>query len=208
LCGRGGRPVGIRIGGFNLLPYRQRLSRGRRRRLIIEAASAVLLGVLGALAWTAWDAFGPSGPMRREAELRAILAGFAAPLAEYRRLERASADIDERMAVAAELAKPYKRFLGVVDALSRVPLPDVALSRLELTGEGIDFDAAAADSESATAWIESLARAGGVRTAEIVEWKSAAGAASHALELAARLQWEQEVPAGRSSRADSSRGRR
>lgn len=203
----GGRPVGIRIGGFNLLPYRQSVSRRRRRQLIVETAAAVLLGVLCALAWIAWDAFGQSGHARRRAGLEAMLAGFAAPLAEYRRLERVSAEASEHMAVAAELARPHTRVLDVVETLSRVPLPDVALRRLRLTGDGVDLDAAAADSASATAWIERLARVGGVSNAEITDWKSAADSAPYSLDIAARLQWEEDGSPGSRSRGDSRRGR-
>ncbi|MEX3959842.1 PilN domain-containing protein [Trinickia sp. EG282A] len=211
LPGRGGQPVGIRIGGFNLLPYRQHLTRGRRRRLIAESAAVVLCGALAALAWTGWDdAFGASGSMRRRAELKALLADFAAPLAEYRQLERAGAGARERKAIGAELAKPRARFLGIAETLSRAPNAGVVLRRLTLTGKGLALDATAVDALAATAWIERLGRAHGVRVAEITHWRSAAGAGSpSAVDIAARLQWEGEGPADApSSNRDSIRGRR
>ncbi len=210
LPSRDGRPIGLRIGGFNLLPYRQSLSRGRRRRLIAESAAAVLVGALAALAWTGWDhAFGESGSTRRRAELEASLAGFAAPLAEYRQLERAGAQAAERAAVAVELAKPRVRLLGVVETLSRTPLPAVMLRRLKLTGKGLELDATAADAPAATAWVDRLARAEGIHSAEITDWRLAAGGgAPYAVEIAARLRWENDEAAGASAGGGDSRRRR
>ncbi|PTB18197.1 hypothetical protein C9I57_23695 [Trinickia symbiotica] len=211
LPGRGGQPIGICIGGFNLLPYRHNVTRGRRRRLIAQAATAVLFGALAALAWTGWgDAFGASGSMRRRAELQALLADFAAPLGEYRQLERADAEARERRAIGAQLAKPRAWLVGIAETLSRAPNPGVVLRRLTLTGKGLALDATAVDVPAATSWIERLGRADGVRAAEITHWRSAAGAGSpSAVDIAARLQWEGEGPADApSSTRDSRRGRR
>jgi Tfp pilus assembly protein PilN len=204
LWGRSGRPIGIRIGGFNLLPYRQRVARGRRRRCVVECTVAALAGALAALAWSAWDGFEQTRLADRRATLESTLAGFAAPLAEYRRLEGVSAQVSEHAAVAAELAMPRARILDVIDALSRVPPSGVMLHRLKLTDGGVEVGASAADSASSAAWIDRLARVRGVRSAEITDWRLAAEGAGHAIDVAARLQWDD---AG-ITHAPAARGRR
>jgi Tfp pilus assembly protein PilN len=204
LCGRSGRPIGIRIGGFNLLPYRQRVARGRRRRCLVECTLAVLAGALAALAWSAWDGFEQARLAGRRATLESTLAGLAAPLAEYRQIEGMSAQVSEHAAVAAELARPRGRMIDVIDALSRVPPSGVTLHRLKLTDGGVEIDASAADSASSAAWIDRLARVRGVRSAEITDWRLAAEGAQHAVDVAARLQWDDagmtHTSAGRSRR--------
>jgi Tfp pilus assembly protein PilN len=208
LPSRGGRPVGIRIGGFNLLPYRQRVARGQRRRILIEAAMAALAGVLAALAWIACDALDQAGGARRRAELEATLAGFAAPLAEFRQLERISGQTSERADLAARLARPRARLLDVVDALSRVPDGTVALDRMELKDGGLDLHANALDSEASQTRIDRLARVRGVRTAEITDWRLSAGGAPRSTSVQARLQWDDADGAGSSSRSEIGRRRR
>jgi Tfp pilus assembly protein PilN len=190
LCGRGGRPIGIRIGGFNLLPYRQRIARSRRRRCLVECALAALAGGLMALAWSAWDGLEEARLADRRATLESTLAGLAAPLAEYRQLEGMSAQVGEHAAVAAEFAGARARMLDVIDALSRVPPSGMTLHRLKLTDGGVEIDASAADSASTAAWIDRLARVRGVRSAEITDWRLAAEGAQHAINIAARLQWD------------------
>ncbi|MEA3120016.1 MAG: hypothetical protein QOI13_3286 [Paraburkholderia sp.] len=190
LCGRSGRPIGIRIGGFNLLPYRQRVARGRRRRCLVECTVAALVGALAALAWSARDGLEQARLADRRAMLESTLAGFAAPLAEYRQLEGMSAQVSEHAAVAAELARPRARMIDVIDALSRVPLSGMTLHRLKFTDSGVEIDASAADSASSAAWIDCLARVRGVRSAEITDWRLAAEGAQHAVNVAARLQWD------------------
>jgi Tfp pilus assembly protein PilN len=190
LCGRSGRPIGIRIGGFNLLPYRQRIARSRRRRCLVECALAVLAGGLAALAWSAWDGLEQVRLADRRATLESTLAGFAAPLAEYRQLEGTSAQVGGHVAVAAELARTRARMLDVIDALSRVPSSGMTLHRLKFTDGGVEIDASAAESASTAAWIDRLARVRGVRSAEITDWRLAAEGAQHPIKIAARLQWD------------------
>jgi type IV pilus assembly protein PilN len=204
LCGRSGRPIGIRIGGFNLLPYRQRVARGRRRRCVVECTVAAIAGALAALAWSAWDGLEQARLADRRTTLESTLAGFAAPLAEYRRIEGISAEASEHALVAAELAMPRARILDVIDTLSRVPPSGVLLHRLKLTNGAVEVDASAADSASSAAWIDRLARVRGVRSAEITDWRLAAENARHAINVAARLQWDD---AGM-SHASPARGRR
>lgn len=184
-----GRPVGIRIGGFNLLPYRQAIARGRRRRFFLEALGAAGLGALGALAWSASDAYMRAGLLERRAALESALAALSTPLAEYKRLQRMSAEVDEDMKLAAALAWPRERFAGVMAALSRAPLGGVVLQRLELTEAGLELDASAADSGALTTWVERLARAPGVAAASIVDWRPVPNGGPHGTSVVARLQW-------------------
>jgi Tfp pilus assembly protein PilN len=209
LRGRGGRPIGIRIGGFNLLPYRQRVARGRRQRCVVECTAAALAGALAALAWSAWDGFEHARLVDRRAALESTLAGFAAPLAEFRRLEGMSARASEHAALAADLARPRARILDTVDALSRVPPSGVVLHRLKLTDGGVEVDASAVDSASSAAWIDRLARVRGVRSAEITDWRLAAEGARHAIDVGARLQWDDAgVTHASAVRHGAGRGRR
>jgi Tfp pilus assembly protein PilN len=200
------RPAGIHIGGFNLLPYRQRVARGRRHRVLIEAAAAGLAGVLAALAWTASDALQRAGLADRRAGLESMLAGFAAPLAEYRQLERISGAASEHAELAARHARPLARILDVVDALSRVPDGAVALHRLELKDGGLELDASAVDSEASAAWIDRLASVRRVRSAEITDWRLAADGAPYSTNVQARLQWD-DADAARASPGRSAVGR-
>jgi hypothetical protein len=45
------------IGGFNLLPYRQRDARRARRRCLLECLGAALLGCAAVLAVAGWQTF-------------------------------------------------------------------------------------------------------------------------------------------------------
>ncbi|MBN3768663.1 fimbrial protein, partial [Burkholderia sp. Se-20378] len=42
----------VEPGGFNLLPYRERLAKALRRRRAAQCGTAILFGVLGAGLWT------------------------------------------------------------------------------------------------------------------------------------------------------------
>jgi Tfp pilus assembly protein PilN len=206
LASRDGRPAGIRIGGFNLLPYRQRVARGRRRRLLIEATVAALAGVLAALGWSVSDGMKQAGLSERRAALESTLAALAAPLAEHRELERIGALASERAELAAQLVRPRTRILDVADALGRVPLGGVTVHRLEMKDGAVEIGASVADSEASSAWINRLASVRGVRSAEITDWRLAAQGAPYATNVQARLQWE-DPETGRASSGHSAVGR-
>jgi len=49
--------VGMSIGGFNLLPHRQRAARLARRRRYVEWTSAALCGCITVVMWMGWQTF-------------------------------------------------------------------------------------------------------------------------------------------------------
>jgi Tfp pilus assembly protein PilN len=196
LMNKGGRAIGIRIGGFNLLPYRQTVARERRRRLVIESVAAVLVGALAAVAWTAFDTVRQSGQTAQRAALERALAGFATPLAEYRRLEAASARAQGHAEVATDLARPRALLLETFEALGRTPSSGVVLHRIKMSEGGLELFASAADNASSAAWIDQLARARGVRIAEITDWRLAAKGAPHETEVTARVMWDEPIAVG------------
>lgn len=204
-----GRPVGMRIGGFNLLPYRRQAQRGRRKRYLAECLAAALAGSVAAALWLAWDAF--DGPDRgaERTRLESALAELEAPLARYRRLEREHAQVREHAALATKIAQPRQALLDLLDALSREPSPGVALRRLHLTPDGAQLSATASDSAASAAWIERLGRVPGIESAEVSDLRvaSAAGTGAHPIDFAVRLHWHGADAAVRANARRTARGR-
>lgn len=187
LPSRGGKPAGMQVGGFNLLPYRQRDARRQRRWRLFECLSAVLCGAAAALIGTATGSPDEARAERTRAELESALAAFGAPLSEHRRLERMQAQAHERAKLARRLAAPGSALLEVVEALGREPMDGIALTRLRHTRGTVELMANASDGAAPAAWVERLARVRGVRAAEVAELRFASGGAVRGVEFVARL---------------------
>jgi hypothetical protein len=184
------------IGGFNLLPHRQRDARRARRRLLIECLCAVLAGCSAVTAWAGWQVFERAqlDSERRVAEQ--ALARLAPPLAEYRRLVLAQADERKRAALGEQLSEPLTRLLGLFDALSREPSAGVVLRQLRQTDHDVELRASAKDHIASSGWLEQLSSVRGVRTVDVIQLQRAprasgrdAAIGERALEFAARLRW-------------------
>jgi Tfp pilus assembly protein PilN len=187
------------VGGFNLMPYRQRDARRARRRLLLECVGAAAVGCAAVLAWAGWDALERARVDARRDALEATLASLGAPLAESRRLERMRADERSRAALAHKLSAPGARVSDLVDGLSREPYPGVVLRELRQTNRDVTLVAQAGDSLTAAAWLARLGEIRGVRAVEAIDLQrasaphgKAAPGGADAVELSARLRWEGE----------------
>lgn len=187
LASRAGKPAGMRVGGFNLLPYRQRDARRQRRWRLFECLSAGLCGAAAALIGTATGTSDEARVERTRAELESALAAFGAPLAEHRRLASMQAQAREHAELASRLAAPGSALLGVVEALGREPMDGIALVRLRHTRGSVELMANASDGAAPAAWVERLARVRGVRAAEVAGLRFASGGAGQDVEFVARL---------------------
>lgn len=189
LVDRSGRAVGLHVGGFNLLPHRQRDARRLRRRVLRECAAAGLAGVAAALIWSATGSFAQERAERSRHRLEADLAELAAPVAEYRRLERVQASMRARSERSRMLARPREALWGVADVLRREPVAGIVLERLHLSSRGIEIVASAVDTAMPALLLERLGRVPGIRAAELADLRlgSGSGAGHGAVAFLARL---------------------
>lgn len=207
LCDDGGRPVGVCIGGFNLLPYRRQAWRARRLRCLVQCAVAVLAGFVAAALYSMWSGSGGETRRAERVRLESVLAELDAPLAQYRRLERAQAQALEQRELVARLVRPRQALFELVDTLGREPNAGVVLRRLDLTKDGLELKASASDSTVSASWVERLGRLSGVASAEIADLRVSAAGGPYPTDFVARLVWRDAVsmPAGSPPRAGKGR---
>jgi Tfp pilus assembly protein PilN len=189
------RPVWL--GGFNLLPHRQRSARIERRRRVVEACAAVVAGTLAVLALAAWQAVDRMRLDAQRVSFERSLAQLAAPLAEHARLTRDANDARLRTARAATLSEPLAHLLALLDALGRERDEQVAVLQLRQRDHETDLLATAHDHAAPASWVKRLSAIRGVKDAEVKDLRRAAtpahGAlqnASGAIEFSARLSWD------------------
>ncbi|MBJ9967950.1 fimbrial protein [Burkholderia seminalis] len=146
------------LGGFNLLPYRERLAHALRRRRAAQCGAAILFGVLGAALWT-----GAATWMRWRTD--AARAGVEARLRQLQprvhaatRAADAAAVIARRDAQVSALAAPYERAAGLLATLARVRDDGVRLDALRSTPAGAVLDVRAASYRAAARWLAGMAR--------------------------------------------------
>lgn len=187
LSDRSGRVVGLRVGGFNLLPHRQRRARALRRRRSLECLAAAFVGVAAALIWNAAGVFAEARADRARHRLEAALAELAAPLAQYRQLERSQADRRARSERSRALARSRDALWGIADALSRKPVAGIALERLRLAGHDVELRASAADGAAPAILMERLGQVPGVREAELADLRFLPGVGGRTVAFVARL---------------------
>ncbi|QCP51232.1 fimbrial assembly protein [Trinickia violacea] len=185
------------LGGFNLLPYRQRNARRARRRCLIECLVAVLIGCAAVTAWVGWEALERAGLDAKRDALELTLASLGVPLAEYRRLEGQRADLRKRTALAQKLVEPRARLLDLVDALSRETYPGIVLRELKQTDREVTLIASATDSDASSAWLARLNGARGIQSVDVADLRHVAALPGNdgfgvgsAIEFAAHLRWD------------------
>jgi type IV pilus assembly protein PilN len=203
------------VGGFNLLPYRQRDARRARRRCLIECLAAILAGSAAVAAWAGWEALERARLEARRETLETVLSGFGIPLAEYRRLQSLRADQQRRMGLAQKLAQPRDRLVGLFNALSRQAYPGIVLHQLRQTEHDVTLTASAQDSAASSTWLANLGGVRDVQSVDITDLRHLATspdnddpAIGSAIEFAVHLQWDRAVtkPVGDERvRADSGR---
>ncbi|WP_371143047.1 fimbrial protein [Burkholderia cepacia] len=145
-------------GGFNLLPYRERLARALRRRRVAQCGTAVLLGVLGAGLWTG----AASGARWRVDAERAIvearLRQLQPQMGAATRAANAAAVVAQRDAQAAAHAAPYRHVAGLLATLAQVHDGTVRLDALRTTSAGAVLDVRAVSYRAAARWLAGMAR--------------------------------------------------
>ncbi|KWF94879.1 fimbrial protein [Burkholderia diffusa] len=159
----------VTLGGFNLLPYRERLARALRRRRATQCGVAIVLGALGACVWTgaaaAWRWRVDAERTRVEAQLRQLQPQVDAA----RRAAGAAADLAQRDARAVALAGPHRRVAGLLVTLAQVRDDTVRLDALRTTSSGAELDARATSYRTAARWLARIA-------AEQRDWRFDIGA--------------------------------
>ncbi|WP_175816788.1 fimbrial protein [Burkholderia diffusa] len=157
------------LGGFNLLPYRERLAQALRRRRATQCGAAIVLGALGACVWTgaatAWRWRVDAERTRVEARLRQLQPQVDAA----RRTAGAAADLAQRDVRAVVLAGPYRRVAGLLATLALVRDDTVRLDALRTTSSGAELDARATSYRTAARWLARIA-------AEQRDWRFDIGA--------------------------------
>ena len=186
------------IGGFNLLPWRQRAIRRLRRRRLLEWGAAALGGCACALGVVLWQRIEFSALEARREVLERPLAQWRAPLAEAQRLARESEARRVGDQRARQYARATTRFFALADALASDVPPGVGLQQLAQSADETDLQASAADESAAAAWLSRLRSLPGVEAVSVRELKrgAAAGAArdttsdSEPIRVAAHLVWQ------------------
>ncbi|MEX3985646.1 fimbrial assembly family protein [Paraburkholderia sp. EG287A] len=186
------------VGGFNLLPWRQRAIRRRRCWRLLEWGAAALGGCACALGVVLWQRVECSALEARRAALERPLAQWRAPLAEAQRLTLASEArrVGERL--ARQHARATARFFALADALASDALPGVGLQQLAQFADETDLQASAADESAAAAWLGRLRSLPDVEAVRVRELKrvAPAGAArerasdGEPIRVAAHLVWQ------------------
>jgi type IV pilus assembly protein PilN len=158
--------------GFNLLPYRSGARRRTRNRTVAMLAGAGLAGCAAVGVVAGWDALERVHFDRQREAAETQLRALRIPAAEHAKLTEDEALRRRAQAVAAPLAEPRARFLGLLDALGLASSKgSVALQRVTQRAHEVELGASAPDSHAAAAWLKALESVRGVRAVEIVEMR-------------------------------------
>ncbi|RDJ99245.1 fimbrial assembly protein [Paraburkholderia lacunae] len=185
------------LGGFNLLPYRQRNARLARRRCLLEWIGACLAGCAAVLALAGWLAFERTRLDAQRASLERSLAQLAAPLAEHAKLLRAQDEQRKGAARAVSLSEPLTHLRDLLDALSFEPGDGVVLQQLRQSEHETELLATSNGHIVSAGWLKRLSAVRGVKGAEVsnlhrsASRSDAAAAAGETgpIEFSARLRW-------------------
>ncbi|VWC26645.1 fimbrial protein [Burkholderia lata] len=145
-------------GGFNLLPYRERLAQALRRRRAAQCGTAILSGVLGATLWTGAAAGARWRVDAERASVEARLRQLQPQVGAATRAANAAAVASQRDARADALAAPYRHVAGLLAMLAEVRDGTVRLDALRTTSAGAVLDARAASYRAAARWLAGMAR--------------------------------------------------
>ncbi|WP_343675386.1 hypothetical protein [Paraburkholderia heleia] len=186
------------VGGFNLLPWRQRAIRRRLRRRLLEWGVAALGGGACALGIVLWQCIERSALEARREALEQPMAQWRASLAEAQRLARESEARRVGDQLARQHARARARFFALADALASDAAPGVSLQQLAQFADETDLQASAADASAAAAWLGRLRSLPDVEAVSVRELKrgAPAGAArervsdGEPIRVAAHLVWQ------------------
>jgi Tfp pilus assembly protein PilN len=198
------------VGGFNLLPYRQRDARRARRRCVAGWLVAALGAAVGVLALAGWQ-IGERmhfDALRRVAEHE--LAGMQAPMAEHARLARELQLRHQRDVQAEALSVPLVHALALLDALAQVSVEGVVLQQIRQRAHDTELLAMSTRPAAPALWLKQLSAVHGVARAEVIDLHPVARVDTPPLaggpglmEFAARLHWEKAAEA--TARPDDAR---
>ena len=164
---RGARFARPWLGGFNLLPYRQRNARLARRRRLLEWFAAALAGFAAVLALVGWQAFERARLDAQRASIEQSLTQLAEPLAEHARLLRAQDEQRKGVARAMNLSEPLTHLRDLLDALSFEPGDGVVLQQLRQREHETELLATSRGHIASAEWLKRLSAIRGVKGAEV-----------------------------------------
>ncbi|ACR27501.1 hypothetical protein [Burkholderia glumae] len=144
------------LGGFNLMPYRQREARLRRRRRAAEFAGAACVGLAAAALSCAGQVRERMRLDTRRMAIEQQLAQWAPQLRAADAAARESAARRRHETVAAEQARPLARAVALFDALRALDYRAVRLLGLRQADGGARLDAQARGPLAAARWVERL----------------------------------------------------
>lgn len=190
------------LGGFNLLPYRQRNARLARRRCLREWLAAALAGAAAVLGLAAWQAFEKTRIDTERTSIERSLTQMAVPLAEHAKLTRAQDQQRKDMARAVSLSEPLTHLRDLLDALSFEPGDGVVLRQLRQREHDTELLATSRGHLASAEWLKRLSAIRGVKGAEMSDLHrpvsrghaSADESVSGPIEFGARLRWDDPVP--------------
>ncbi|WP_240162859.1 fimbrial assembly protein [Paraburkholderia sp. Cy-641] len=155
------------LGGFNLLPYRQRNARLARRRCLRDWAVAACVGAAGVLAFAGWQAVEKTRLEARRALAEQALAQLAAPLAEHAKLRRAQDEQRNDAARATSLSVPLAHLLDLLEVLSFEPGDGVVLRQLRQREYETELLATSRSHVASAEWLKRVGAVHGVQGAEM-----------------------------------------
>ena len=190
------------LGGFNLLPYRQRNARLARRRRLLEWFAAALAGFAAVFALVGWQAFERARLDARRASVEQSLAQLAEPLAEHARLLRVQDEQRKGVARAMNLSEPLTHLRDLLDALSFEPGDGVVLQQMRQREHETELLATSRGHIASAGWLKRLSAIRGVQGAEVSDLHRsaprssavAAGRVTGPIEFGAHLRWDDPAP--------------
>ncbi|MFM0739052.1 fimbrial assembly protein [Paraburkholderia xenovorans] len=206
------------LGGFNLLPYRQRNAKLARRRCMLEWLAAAFVGCTAVLAVAGWQAFEKARLDTERASVERELTQLAAPLAEQAKLLRAQDEQRQGAARAASLTTPLTHLRDLLDALSFEPGDGVVLQQLRQREHETELLATSRGHLASADWLKRMSAIRGVKGAEVNDLRPAgsrgtamaAVGGNGSIEFGACLRWDDplqktaHVSRPAASRADKS----
>ena len=206
------RPFKPWLGGFNLLPHRQRKARLARRRCLFAWTVAAFAGCIAVAALAGYQALAKARLDEQRASVEQSLAQLAAPLAEHATLLRTRDEQRDQAARAKRLSEPLTYLRDLLDVLSFEPGDGVVLQQLRQRGHETDLAATSRAHIDSAQWLKRLGAIPGVAGVEISEshrslpHANANAVSADATEFGARLRWEdtaKEVAKGANLAASS-----
>jgi Tfp pilus assembly protein PilN len=189
------------LGGFNLLPYRQRNVRLARQRCLREWLAAALAGAAAVLVLAAWQAFEKTRIDAQRASIERSFTQMAVPLAEHARLTRAQDEQRKATALATSLSAPLTRLRTLLDALSFEPGDGVVLRQLRQREHDTELLATSQGHLASAEWLKRLSAIRGVTGVEMSDLHRpvlrahalADESVSGPIEFGALLRWGEPV---------------